>query len=290
MAEAEKEFAETGVWPADADRWEVVSYPAIATEDERYRKKGEALHPERYSLGALLKIRRTMVPRDWAALYQQSPVVEEGAYFEKRMLRYYEGAAPEHLEIVAAGDLAISKRDEANYTVLSVAGLAEGENIYMLDERRGHWNADEIVEQIIDVLRVWKPRRFGLEKGQILLAIGPHLDRRLREEKLPNIIEELPPTNKGDKQARARPFQGRMARGQVYFPKEALWTDAHINELLRFPNGVNDDRVDADAWIGQMLAYVTYQGPRKEPRAPSWRKRLAGYASEGSTATNYMAA
>ena len=35
------------------DTWELVRYPAEAEEDEPFRKKGEALHPERYDLNAL---------------------------------------------------------------------------------------------------------------------------------------------------------------------------------------------------------------------------------------------
>ena len=61
-----------------SDPWEVIKYPAIAEEDELYRKQGEALHPERYSLEALARIQRAVGPRDWSALYQQNPVADDG--------------------------------------------------------------------------------------------------------------------------------------------------------------------------------------------------------------------
>jgi hypothetical protein len=32
------------------DQWEKVEYQAIAEQDEKYRKAGEALHPPRYSV------------------------------------------------------------------------------------------------------------------------------------------------------------------------------------------------------------------------------------------------
>ena len=41
----------------DDKRWEVIDYPAIAIHDEPHRKKGEALHPERYPLKELLRIK-----------------------------------------------------------------------------------------------------------------------------------------------------------------------------------------------------------------------------------------
>ena len=56
----------------DVDQWDLVEYPAIATQDEKYRKKGEALHEDRYPLPALRRIKRAMIPRDWEALYQHA--------------------------------------------------------------------------------------------------------------------------------------------------------------------------------------------------------------------------
>ena len=59
----------------EGDEWDVIQYPALATEDEPFRKKDEALHPERYDETALLRIKRAVGPRDWSALYQQNPVL-----------------------------------------------------------------------------------------------------------------------------------------------------------------------------------------------------------------------
>ena len=46
-----------------------------------------------------------------------------------------------------------------------------------------------------------------------------------------------------------------------------------VAELLRFPNGVHDDQVDALAWVGLMMTeYATfYEAPE---HVPSWRDRL----------------
>lgn len=290
MREAEKEYKETGVWPDDADRWDVVEYPALATRDEKYRRKGDALHEERYSRAALLKIKRTLSPRDWAALYQQTPVVEEGAFFQKPWLRFYK-SQPTDLYVICCGDLAISKSEQADFSVFMIAGLDPQGRIYMLDERRGRWTADEIIDQIFDIQRVWRPRFFGLEKGHISMAIGPQIDYRRRKEGLHElVIEELKP-GKRDKELRARAIQGRMQLGEVYYPEGALWVAEHVNELLRFPNGVNDDRVDAIAWIGLALAEISYQGTGKQKRDKSWRKRLAGYMRQSKrTPRPYMAA
>ena len=41
------------------DQWRVVSFPAIAEQDEENRNEGEALHPERYNLEHLSKIKKS---------------------------------------------------------------------------------------------------------------------------------------------------------------------------------------------------------------------------------------
>ena len=296
MATAVKEMESIGEWPDDADRWEVVSYPAIATEDEKYRKKGEALHPERYNLPKLLKKKRAMTPRDWSALFQQNPVPETGEYFTKRMLRYYApGELPPiwELDIYAAGDLAISQKEQADYTVFAIVGVDKHDNIWILDVRRGRWDTDVIIEQILDIYRVWKPYKIGIEQDKIAIAIGPPLNRAIREAKLYELtIQELKILGR-DKRLRARPIQGRMAQGKVFIPAQALWTEQWVNEHLRFDSGVNDDCVDAAAWIGQMIADEPYHGGRgrRVRKDKSWKDRLKGYPDESSkTEDEFMGA
>ena len=293
MREAEREAKETGHWPEDADEWEVIDFPAIATRDEPFRKKGEALHSDRYPLKALLKMKRTMAPRDWAALYQQNPQVEEGAYFSKKMIRYYKSNPPTYMDIYAAGDLAISKKEQADFSVFLVVGMDQAENIYVLEEYRGRgWGTTEIIDTMVEIHEKWKPRRFGLEKGHISLTMDDSLNARIRKDKLYDLhIEELPP-GKQDKELRARAIQGLMSQGKVYWPEGALWVDEYLNELLRFPNGVKDDRVDAAAWIGKMLATQQYVGtgrPKSE-KTKDWKKKLAGYVSGNKSTNGHMAA
>ena len=56
----------------------------------------------------------------------------------------------------------------------------------------------------------------------------------------------------GGKPEKARSFQGRMATGKVYFPKQAEWLDDLVLEMSMFPVG-HDDQVDTLGLIGRML-------------------------------------
>jgi len=264
----------------DGDVFEIVRYPAMAVEEERYRKKNEALHTARYDLNQLKMIRRAVGERTWAALYQQNPVPDEGAMFQTSMLQYYsKEQLPELLTKMTTWDLAIGQKEANDRTV----GLTWGKDItgdfWFVDCRRGHMDALEIVEEICDGYEKHDPFMTGVEKDKIAQAVGPFLDTEIESRGLYGLhIEELPPAREGNKQHRARSLQGLMRRGRVWLPHpdEAPWVSEFVSELLQFPYGRRDDHVDAAAWLALWAADTPAPGAnysRLAARA-TWRDRL----------------
>lgn len=273
-----------------ADQWEVIRYPAIAEEDEKFRKVGESLHPERYNVDALEQIRKAIGPRDWSALYQQNPVSDEGDYFSREMIRYYDfdEIDTSQLNYYCAWDLAIGQRDRNDYSVGLVVGVDEYDTLYVVDVVRGKYDGFELVEQILDLYETWRPSIVGIERGHIEMALGPFLQKRTRERGLNEAYFKDLKVGKRDKEARARAIQGRMQQGMVYFPKDAIWTGPMVAELLRFPNGTHDDQVDALAWIGLMMTEFATFYERPE-QVSSWRDKLR-YLTKGVKHKSSMSA
>lgn len=83
------------------DQWDVVSFPAIAQEDEVHvvqtpcgafthlRREGEALHPERESLRELQRLRHSLGPEFFSAQYLQSPTPPGGGLIKAEWFQRY---------------------------------------------------------------------------------------------------------------------------------------------------------------------------------------------------------
>ena len=290
----------------EIDQWEIIEYPAISHQDEWLnldgtvttdpadsrskflRPKGSALHPERFDHTRLMKIKRTLQPRHWSALYQQNPVPDEGMYFLKSMFRYQQLPRFGSFPICIAWDLAIGQKQQNDYTVGAVGCLDYHDNLWVLEVLRGKWDTHQIADIILNTYYKYNTQTtgsvmVGIEKGQLELAIKPHLNRLMKKRRLyPNFDEELKPLT--DKLVRARPLQGRMQQGMVIFPSETThpWVEDVRHELLRFPGGVHDDIVDALSWLARMFANISPPQISKPKKQKSWRDKLKEHVDQGS--------
>lgn len=219
------------------DKWEVISMPAIDPA-------GEALWPDRYPVGALLRIKATLQERDWNSLYQQEPTPENGTYFRREWVKHW-AVKPEHLAIYGTSDYAVTE-DGGDYTVHRIWGVDSQGAIYRLDGWRGQTAADEWIERQLDLIAKHKPFAWFGESGVIQKAVNPMLTRRMRERKIFCRMEWLPSLT--DKPTRSRGFQARMSMGAVFFEP-----NAEVAEFLKFPTGKNDDDVDCASLIGRAL-------------------------------------
>jgi len=245
----------------EGDTWRVVNFPAIAEHDELHRRKGEALHPERYSLEQLESIRAAIGPRDWNALYQQKPAPDEGAYFKREWMQTYEQLPP-YLRYYGASDYAVTA-DGGDYTVHVLAGVDEAENIYLVDLWRGQTDALEWIDAWASIVRMYKPQIWAEEGGVILKSLDPIIRKRCAEERIYSTYRQQFASS-ADKPTRARSLQARMQMGKVYFPSPARcpWVADLMAEMLTFPVGKHDDQVDALSLLTRMLAEMR---PAKVP-------------------------
>jgi predicted phage terminase large subunit-like protein len=238
----------------DGGEWTVLDLPAI--------KDGQALWPEWYDVPALERIKRTIGPREWSALYMQTPQPDEGTFFQRAWLKSW-AEKPANMRIYGTSDYAVTDGG-GDYTVHRIWGVDSEGAIYRLGGWRGQTSSDVWIEEMLNLVETWEPFAWFGEAGVIQKAVEPMLLRRMREREIRCRIEWLPSIH--DKPSRARGFQARAAMGEVW-----MEPGADISEFLVFPAGKHDDEVDVASLIGRALAMAhpaMIAPPPKLPEPP----------------------
>jgi len=105
-----------------SENWEDLCLPAIAETDAEFRRAGEALWPQKFSLEDLEKIRVEIGGRAFVSLYQQRPAAAEGAMFKRAWWRFYR-ETPVFKRIVQSWDTAFKTGTENDFSVCTTWGV-----------------------------------------------------------------------------------------------------------------------------------------------------------------------
>jgi predicted phage terminase large subunit-like protein len=220
----------------EGDQWTVLELPAL-------NDAGKALWPEWYDETALARIKATIGPREWSALYQQRPQPDEGTFFRREWFGQWDKLPA--LRYYGTSDYAVTDGG-GDFTVHRIWGIDGEGNILRVDGWRGQTASDEWIERKLDLIAKYKPLAWFGEGGVIQKAIEPMLKRRMMERKVFCRLEWL--SSVSDKPTRARSFQAMAASGRVKFEP-----GADLSEFLVFPAGKHDDDVDTASLIGRAI-------------------------------------
>lgn len=247
--------------------WYIINFPAIATEhDVLGRAPGEALWPERYDEAALAAIKETVGSYYWAAMYQQTPMVEGGGIFrhetfgnwhqrgtDKDILRL---SAPNGTQKVVSRDaiwtfttvdLAASTKNTADWTVFALWGVTPDNELLLMDLWRQRIESADHYSLLEQRHAAWAPRFHGIEKVTYGLTL---VQTASRVGRVP--IRELKADK--DKVSRAYGAAALAEAGKLYLPKSAPWLESYVHELLGFPNGTHDDQVDVTSYAAVVVS------------------------------------
>lgn len=128
----------------EPEEWEWLVVPAI---DEL----GNSFYPKRYPIEELRRIEKQN-PYLFAAMYQQKPIENYGAYFHEEWLRTYR-ANPEAFEkVFITTDFAFTA-DGGDYTLFVCWGLGKDKNLYHLRSRMGKWESPDAKKYCVEFFK-----------------------------------------------------------------------------------------------------------------------------------------
>lgn len=230
----------------EAERWEVVSMPAIAEEDDPIgRQPGEALFAAMHPIEDLINVKNNMPDRWWFAMYQQDPSNKKGGTFARSWFNrtYSLNVLPAYEQIIQVCDSAWKKGPETSFSVIATWGRTSY-SYDVLDVWRKRVGYSDLLDALRDNYWMWYP--YGCNELYIEdAASGISAIQTLGEEDDDprGFINVIPFSVAGVQQfyfvETATPF---FKAGRVRVPEFAPWKAEWIREHTEYPTSARDDQ------------------------------------------------
>jgi predicted phage terminase large subunit-like protein len=230
-----------------SDQWELLEFPAILPS-------GGSLWPGFWPIDELEKVKMSIGLKKWNAQWQQQPTNDDGAVLKRNWWkRWKHDEPPECSYVIQTYDTAYSKKETADYSVISTWGVFvpsadSGPNLILLSVKRGRWDFPELKRVAKDEYRYWNPDNVLIEAK----ATGTPLQQELRKMGIPVTMYSPGGRRSGqDKISRANAVAPILESGMIWYPEQQEWAEEMVEECAAFPNGSHDDQVDAAimAWM-----------------------------------------
>ena len=200
-------------------------------------EEGQLLSPLRFPEEVLVRERRRMTARSYAAQHQQRPTPAQGALFQRPWFERRHDVIPHGARFIISVDSSLKEGKDSDFFVAQVWAAHGPAEFYLADQVRGRMAFTESLVRIRELRDKWPM------VGQVLIedkANGTAIVDTLKRS-MPGVIAVNP---EGGKMARANAVEPFLRAGNCSFPK-AKWVDGLIEEAISFPVGSHDDQVDA---------------------------------------------
>lgn len=310
-------------WDGTGEEFEVLRLPEVAEvpdptstnpllrrPDSLGRAPGAILEPERFGERAVAAKRLTLGPYLWAGMAQQRPAPEEGTDVLRAWFQLEETMPGRADEAISSWDMKLKDKEAGDY-VVGQCWWRVGGGYWLMEQLRGQWNeATTKVAMALMTVRHPEIRRHYYENA----GNAPELTAELRRGEgadyvVPDVVADklgmspeerlavqalmrrglsslVPNPPKGDKRVRMRAVSGVIAGLNVHLPAHASFVPQYLEEMAAFPNGANDDQVDATSQALSKLskpaaAAGSPGGSTSAPRVPTRASAVAGAGAAG---------
>jgi predicted phage terminase large subunit-like protein len=224
-----------------SDQWEILEFPAILPS-------GNPLWPGYWALDELEKVKMSIGLKKWNAQWQQQPTNDDGAILKREWWRRWKYDEPPSCSyIIQTMDTAYSKKETADFSVIATWGVFrpnadEGPGLMLLSVKKGRWDFPELKRVAKAEYVYWQPDNVLIEAK----ATGTPLQHELRKMGIPVTMYSPGGRRTGqDKVSRANAVAPILESGMVWYPEDEEFAQDMVEECAAFPNGSNDDQVDA---------------------------------------------
>jgi len=203
------------------------------------------------------KFRRQNMGKAFFQEYMLQVVDDDDAVFSKDMLTYYDaGDIAKHLygmNVFTAVDLAISKEDYADYTVITTIAVNSDNHWFILNQDVSRSSMSEIIQRTFGQISKYKPQMLILETVAFQLAFKQQMEEEMLRR---NSFVRIETVRKQKKELRIQSLQPRYNAQSVHHPKgEVSWVKDLEEQLTMFrPEGAltkHDDQIDCLSFLNE---------------------------------------
>lgn len=217
---------------------EPTSTTTIGFEDPR-TEEGELLWPDRFSQETVDRRHKEMGARGAATQDQQRPVPLKGGLIEHGQLQHYRELPEGTTDWLQSWDMSFKETQAGSYVVGQV-WCKKGPNYYLVAQVRRRMEFTAAAKAVVQLSEDYPQATAKLVESA---ANGPAIMSQLKD----TTDGILGISAKGSKLARFSAVTPLIEAGNVYIPDPKLgtWVEEYIEELVSFPDSLNDDQVDA---------------------------------------------
>jgi predicted phage terminase large subunit-like protein len=256
--------------------WRVIKIPAILTleastilrngigEGDSRFEPGTSFWPEFWPTKKLLEIKETTPPAEWAALYMQEPILEEGGIIKRSDFKIWELEKPPQCKyIVVSMDTAFSQKETSDYSAYTVWGVFTNivttmdgtqlaqESMILLAADRFRLDFAELCSKCKELDNTYSPEFFIVEDK----ASGQSLIPELQKRSMP-IIPYKPEKDKTFRLQATTPY---FQAGRIWVPKGRRWAEEVIEEVTSFNPRLKNQRDDYTDTVSMAVLWMRDQ-------------------------------
>lgn len=222
------------------------------------RERGDLLWPDREGPEEIKGMKIALGGYNFAGQYQQDPRPQEGGLINRSWWKYYK-QLPKLEEIIMSWDCAFKDLKTSDYVVGQVWGRNKADK-YLIDQVRGKMDFPSTIVAIRALWAKYPQAKLKLIEDK---ANGTAVIATLKRS-IPGIIPVNPDKSKV---ARVNGISPDVEAGNVYLPDPSIapWIGDFVEEFAAFPNGANDDQVDATTQALDRLGSRRYHKPVGKP-------------------------
>lgn len=188
----------------------------------------------------------------WSALYQGSPIAEEGALFSLESVESCtylpDQLTPlKRMNFIAASDYALGGQDRTCHVV---AGVDQDGVMWITDIYWQRAKPEEWFQSQMEMAKDWQPSVWYEENDAASKVMRGLRPRDYLYSGFNQYFKTIPTGGKS-KEFRAHPLSRLVDTKQIRFPKHhSAWSEL-LSELISFPGGPHDDFLDACALLAR---------------------------------------